>query len=395
MSRAFPQFLYDEIQKIMSAGDKDLENLLLCGSCSDGGPASSRSLETFDTPEAFGVFNMDNMSESDDDGGCGEMYSAGGVAAARDGAKKPSSLAAVARGGPLDTQNPSSLATASGGQLDAKRPSSLEAGGGDSADGKRLTLSVAGFCEASARGCDFADRKRMAMSVAGFCEASARDGRLVSQKPSSLELTGGGGGEGAGSAASATGGGAVGNSDGHSTSFRNFSDDDTEKDIVHTSDGNMSFSDGWCSVIGSNDGGGSETSESSYHPYSTSVSSNSDVASDSSHSAPSEMASAPSDDESCEFIVSCREEDDDFPCMEKPAGMMLAKATVDDSQGDFVCSKIRQKYEKVGHEPCEVFEVVFKDGSKAEYSREEVMLYKDTYDQNRGERGCVEFFFKV
>lgn len=403
----------------MSAGDKDLANLLLHDSCSDSGP-NSESLATFDIPEAFSttpdgtafpdVFNLDNLSESGD-GGCAvprkssslesagsgaaaahggqmQMHSAvaaggSGVAAARDDAQRPSSLAAAVSG-----------AAASGdGQLDAQRPSSL-AVGGDSADRKRLSLSMAGSGAAAARGFDFADRKRMAMSGAASDAAPARDGQLVAQKPSSLALAGVGGGERAGSTASAAGG-AVGNSDGHSTSFRNFSDDDTGKDVVHTSDGNMSFSDGWCSVIGSNDGEGSETSESSYHPYPTSASSISDAVSDSSHSAPSESASVLSDDRSHGFIVSCQVEDDDVPCMDKPAGMMLARANLDDSQGDFVCSKIRQKYEKVDHRPCEVFEVVFKDGSKAEYSREEVMLYKETYDQNRGERGCVEFFFKV
>ena len=61
-----------------------------------------------------------------------------------------------------------------------------------------------------------------------------------------------------------------------------------------------------------------------------------------------------------------------------------------------MCTKIRQRYEKVvDNEPREVFEVVFRDGKKAEYSREEVLLYRDNYNENEGREGCVEFFFKV
>lgn len=141
----------------------------------------------------------------------------------------------------------------------------------------------------------------------------------------------------------------------------------------------MSVSDGGlCSVIGSNDGEWTEGSESSYAPSSSSSYS---------------VFSSDSDDVSEGSIMSCEEEDDEVPCMDRPIGMMLAKANPCDSEGDFVCSKVRQRYEKEGSG--EVFEVVFKDGFKTEYGREEVLLYKQTYDENEGGRGCFEVFFKV
>ena len=227
-------------------------------------------------------------------------------------------------------------------------------------------------------------------TASGEEAARGGGGQRVAQKPASLVAAGlGAAGGGAGGAGDADGGGAGdaagdaagGNNHASSSSSGCFSDDDTEKDVVHTSDGNMSGPDGdQCSVIGSVDGEGPDTSSSSCMPSSDSSSSSSDDG--------SEMS-----------IVSCEEqEDDEDPCIDKPTGLMLAAPDPDDAEGDFICSKVRQRYEKAGDTPgekSEVFEVVFKDGSKKEYGRKEVLLYKQIYDWNEGERGCFEFFFKV
>lgn len=330
--------------RIMSTGDKDLIGLLLDDS-SCGGGLDSQSLGTFDVPEAFGA--------------------------------TPDGTVAT---GAFNTDP-----AAAGGAT--QRPPSPAAAGSGSGAGRVL-----------------GSHYPLSLVAAGYGAAEASGEELEDQEPSLAEGSGGmGGGEGAGSVGNViprnlpprAAADAGDDSDDHSSSSRGFSDDDTEKDVVHTSDGNMSVSDDWCSVIGSNDGEGSGASESSYLPPNSS----SDEMYDSSYSELSESTSTRSDDGSTGStgsngsIVSCDEGDgDEFPCMDRPIGMMLATANLGDSQGDFVCSKVRQKYEKAG---ADVFEVVFKDGSRTEYSREEVVLYRDTYVNNKGERGCFEFFFKV
>ncbi|CAN0254554.1 unnamed protein product [Ectocarpus sp. 6 AP-2014] len=253
-----------------------------------------------------------------------------------------------------------------GGGAAARQPSSLAVTGGSRAAGSRAagssgTAGSSGAVEAPG------------VVAAPGAAAAAHGGQLVANTPSSLVAAGLG----------AAGGGAGGDNRASSSSSSSggFSDDDTEKDVVHTSDGNMSASDsGFNSIIGSIDGEGSDTSSSSC------ISS-------------SDSSSSSSDDVSEMSIVSCQgQEDDEDPCMDKPIGLMLAMPDPDDAEGDFTCGKVRQKYEKAGDTPgkkSEVFEVVFKDGSKKEYGREEVLLYKQTYDENEGERGCFEFFFKV
>ncbi|CAN0537276.1 unnamed protein product [Ectocarpus sp. 12 AP-2014] len=248
--------------------------------------------------------------------------------------------------------------------FDINNLSGFDDDGGGAMPREPSSLAVAGSGAAGSSGAAAAPG---AVTASG--EAAARGGQGVAEKPSSLLAAGLG----------AAGGGADGDNQTSSSSPHRFNDDDTEKDLVHTSDGNMSGSDGdWCSIIGSNDGEGPETSESNYSPSSDSSSTHSDDV--------SEMS-----------IVSCQEQDNEAPCMDKPIGMMLAKPDPDDAEGDFICSKVRQRYEKAGHTSgtSEVFEVVFKDGSTTEYGREEVLLYKQAYDENEGERGCFEFFFKV
>ena len=245
-----------------------------------------------------------------------------------------------------------------------------DGGGGGAMPRKPSSLAVAGSGAAGSSGEAAAPG---AATTASGEEAARGGGQRVAEKPPSLVAAG----------LDAAGGGADGDNKTSSSSSHGFiDDDDTEKDVVHTSDGNMSVSDGgWCSIIGSNDGEGPDTSESSYVP-----------SSDPSSTRPDDVSEMMS-------IVSCREqEDDEDPCIDKPTGLMLATPDPDDAEGDFICSKVRQRYEKAGHTPgtkSEVFEVVFKDGSKKEYGREEVLLYKQTYDENEGERGCFEFFFKV
>ena len=229
----------------------------------------------------------------------------------------------------------------------------------------------------------------------------------MAQKPSSLAAAGLGGGERAGGGggllarklpprAAAARDGADGDSATSSSKGHAFSDDDTENDLVHTSGGNMSTSNGsWGSMIGIIDGEGSPASDSSYVLSSARTSTSSDYSAGSSHLASSSSTSTGSDDTSYKLIVCCQGEDSEDSCMDRPIGMMLAKADPNDSEGDFICGKVRQKYEKVGDRPCEVSEVVLKDRSKAEYTPEEVSLYKQIYDANQGCRGCVEFYFKV
>ena len=114
------------------------------------------------------------------------------------------------------------------------------------------------------------------------------------------------------------------------------------------------------------------------------------------HSSPS---SPNADDMSCssteekQSVISFQGE---VPTFDRPTGMMLAKPEGDDPETDFVPCKIRQKYEiNVDGEPSEAFEVIFMDGERAEYSREEVVLYRENYVLHEGNKGCVEFFFKV
>lgn len=174
------------------------------------------------------------------------------------------------------------------------------------------------------------------------------------------------------------------------------SGDDTEGHSVHSSDGYVCDTDGsLASVIGSVDGEGHGMSDSDYCPPA------SDGAYDSATSSSSTSVSSSEDVMSSVSTggsaISCHEEEDEVPTLDRPIGMMLAKAGSGAPGSDFVCSKVRQKYKmNVGGESCEeVFEVVFKDGKKAEYSRDEVVVYRENYEENQGTRGCVEFFFKV
>jgi len=157
-----------------------------------------------------------------------------------------------------------------------------------------------------------------------------------------------------------------------------FSDDETDRDEVCGSDGLTFDSDGHLgSEIGSISGERSDGSDPDYSPSSS--------------------------DESCEMDVSKDEEeyhqdvipDVSDPTIDRPVGMMLAKENANNSGERFVCSKIRQMYINRDCDPPERFEVVFKDGSTSEYSRDEVLQYRGTYLENEGEDGCDEFFFRV
>lgn len=247
-------------------------------------------------------------------------------------------------------------------------------------------------------------------------------GGPVAEKPSSLAAAGFGGDEGAASggglvphrnpprAASASrklpsgeegsSGGADGAgspSESRSSRSSRLSGDATDENPVHSSDGNEFDSDGSMrSVIGSINGEGSAMSDSSYAPSAF------DDADDSGYSPSSTSTSPSAHDMSCtstegnRSVVSCQGAEDETPKLERPIGMMLAKADPDDPEMDFVCSKVRQKYERVvDGKPCELFEVVFKDGKREEYGRDNVFLYRDNYEAYEGTRGCAEFFFKV
>ncbi|CAM9194380.1 unnamed protein product [Ectocarpus sp. 8 AP-2014] len=309
-------------------GCEDFLDLLIdTGSGGDGGLASL-SLGNLDTPEAFGTTADDTAAP----GPFSDVFDINNVPGSGDD------------GGEAPPRKPLSLAVAGSG-----------AAGSSGVEGSLSAAAAPGTTRAS-------------IEEKAPVEAAARGGQLVAQQPSSSIAAAG---------LVAAGGGADG--DNQTSSSHGFVDDDTEKDVVHTSDGNMSVSDGdWCSIIGSNDGEGPETSESNYAP-----------SSDSSSTHPEDVSEM--------SIVSCQEQDDEAPCMDQPVGMMLAMPDPDDAEGDFICSKVRQRYEKAGHTQgtSEVFEVVFKDGSKTEYGREEVLLYKQAYDENEGGRGCFEFFFKV
>ncbi|CAM9517273.1 unnamed protein product [Sphacelaria rigidula] len=139
------------------------------------------------------------------------------------------------------------------------------------------------------------------------------------------------------------------------------SDDGTENDDVFSSDGNMIHSDGnMGSIIGSIDGEGSGVSDSDYVPQST-------------RSSPCSDEMPYSFDNGVETGVSCHRKGDVAACLERPGGMMLAKEDPNYLDRVFVCSKIWQKYKTTVGDACvEVFQVVFKDGSKTEYSGAEV-----------------------
>lgn len=169
-----------------------------------------------------------------------------------------------------------------------------------------------------------------------------------------------------------------------------FSDDGTDEHSVHSSDGNEIDDNGSIrSVIGSVDGeGGSEMSDSEYVPSTLD-----DTDGHSSPSSPSADDMSCSSTEGKHSVISFQAE---VPTFDRPTGMMLAKPEGDDPETDFVPCKIRQKYEiNVDGEPSEAFEVIFMDGERAEYSREEVLLYRENYVLHEGNRGCEEFFFKV
>lgn len=173
------------------------------------------------------------------------------------------------------------------------------------------------------------------------------------------------------------------------------SGDDTDENSVHSSDGNAYDADGdICSVIGSVDGEMSMMSESSYE-LSTASDDSDDLDELSSGISLGTDYSFESTDGN-QSVVSCQGSEYEVPTLDRPIGMMLAKADSDDTETNFVCSKVRQKYERdVDGKPCELFEVVFKDGKREEYSRESVSLYRDNYESHQGTRGCEEFFFKV
>ena len=189
------------------------------------------------------------------------------------------------------------------------------------------------------------------------------------------------------------GGGAAGGSDGAasdpSSSDGNFSDDRTERDLVHTSDGNSIDSEGeMCSVIGSIDGENrSGKSDSSFSPSTRhSTGSSSDGMS---------MSSSQEDTESVVYYdIQSDGQEIDF---DRPMGMMIA---VEIPGEDFKCGKVMQKYTKKtnmgGKEMGQtMLEVVFKDGSIQELYPEQVLQYRTTYLQNEGEKGCEEFKVKI
>lgn len=200
-------------------------------------------------------------------------------------------------------------------------------------------------------------------------------------------LPGGGAADGHGGAAADGRGGAAADS---SSSDGDFSDDRTERDLVHTSDGNTIDSDGeMCSVIGSIDGENrSGKSDSSFSPSTLhSTGSSSDGMSMSS--------SQEKDTESVEdYDIQSDRPAIDF---DRPMGMMIA---IEISGGGFKCGKVMQKYmmnatmggKQMGHA---MLEVVFKDGSIQELCPEQVLQYRTTYLQNEGEKGCEEFKVKI
>lgn len=169
-----------------------------------------------------------------------------------------------------------------------------------------------------------------------------------------------------------------------------FSDDQTERDLAFESDGNMFCSDGGMgSVIGSIDGENkSATTDSSYLPSSTQTSTGS-----------SSLGEAFAASDSVVYYAHGigRAAVD----LERPMGMMIAIGIP--GGGGFMCGKVSQSYdggtcEVEGTETIEkgkVFEVVFKDGSKAEYDSAEIMGYRNNYLDNRGEMGCKEFMIMI
>ena len=164
-----------------------------------------------------------------------------------------------------------------------------------------------------------------------------------------------------------------------------FSDDETVKDQVCESDGNNIDSDGdLCSVIGSICGKDDGTHDPDYRPDSDSVDSD-------------EIDVSFEDEEFAEGVpvVVCDPSQISPPTIERPIGMMLAKEKSDNPSGNFVCSKVRQVYDKHGCDPSERFEVVFRDGSTSEYCRDEVLRYRSIYLEHEGCRGCDEFHFRV
>lgn len=351
-----------------------------------------------------GVFSINNLSGSDGDvpmshatvrgagrGGIASLPAGPSGTAGRVAPRGPPSLAAAGSG-----------AAAARGRGVPRQPASRTV--------NRL-LDVAGSGEAAARGRG-APRKPPSRTVAGSGAAASRGGGAprkpapreakgaavatrgggVARKPSSLAaarlgaVAAGGGAVALRGRASRRGASRVAKKpapeDRSSSSM--LSDDGTENDEVRSSDGNMNLSDGnMGSIIGSIDGEGSVTSDSSYVPRSTRSSLGSD-----------QMPYAFANGE--ETGVSCHGEGDAAACFDKPGGMMLAKEDPSDPDGDFLCSKIWQKYTTtVGDTPVELFQVVFKDGSKAEYRGEEVLQYQANYMANEGARGCDEFFFMV
>ena len=175
-----------------------------------------------------------------------------------------------------------------------------------------------------------------------------------------------------------------------SSSDGDFSDDRTERDLVHTSDGNTFDSDGeMCSVIGSIDGENrSGKSDSSFSPSMR----------DSTDSSADGMSMSSSQEKDTELVV-YYDTQSDQPAIDfdRPMGMMIA---IEISGGGFKCGKVMQKYMKnatvggkeLGHA---MLEVVFKDESIQELCPEQVLQYRTTYLQNEGEKGCEEFKVQI
>lgn len=303
-------------------------------------PASAPTGPVFGAPSVAGVFSMENLSGSDDDGMVPHRPSVlVGAAAAGLGVTE-----GATRGGPV-----------------AEKPSSLEASG-------------LGGDEGAASGGGLVSRRNPPRAAA------------ASRKLAPVEEGSRGGA-----------GGACSPSESLSSRSSRLSGDATDENPVHSSDGNGFDTDGsMLSVIGSIDGERSMMSDSTYAPSAF------DDADDSGYS-PSCTSTSPSvDGMSCtstdgnRSVVSCQGAKDEIPTLERPIGMMLAKADSDDPEMDFVRSKVRQKYERVvDGKPCELFEVVFKDGKREEYGRDNVSSYRDNYEAYEGTRGCTEFFFKV
>lgn len=330
---------------------EDLEEILLDDNSSGGGgDISNPGADAFSpmlddtgpnsgTPSPSAVFNIDNMSGSDDEGSVA--------------AHKPSSPAGAEAAccGGLAARKPLSAASGLGGLV------SHEVSHGVSRNSSSLIAA------------------RLGGGAAGSHV------RMLPRRASA--------------AARGVSGGAFAPSGGRSPCSSMLSGDDTDKHSAHSSDGNVFNANGSMgSVIGSIDGESPhDMSDSSYHGSAFSTSTGD---SDDSSYSPSSGSESGVDGMVNETIVSCRGEDDEAPSLERPIGMMLAKENPDNPGADFVCSKIRQKYEKsVDNELREVFEVVFRDGEKAEYSRDEVLLYSNNYKENEGSKGCVDFFFKV